>query len=146
MSEWQQAASGAGAPDEVVALLEQSATGHGLFECARGGSGEIGLGAEPDAYAAVYVGRSGLSLALSPEQAADLASACGLSRLEKNPTTHYVRVPAGWTTGASRTGRERRSVSRSTGAGAGPGGPAAPRPARRRGSRRHARCTTTSSP
>jgi hypothetical protein len=110
MSEWQQAASGAGAPDEVVALLEQSATGHGLFECARGGSGEIGLGAEPDAYAAVYVGRSGLSLALSPEQAADLASACGLSRLERNPTTHYVRVPAGRLDDRSVVDRVREAI------------------------------------
>lgn len=91
--QWEHAATAAGAPEQVVDLLRQSAIGHGLFDCARGGSGEIGLGAEPDAYAAVYVGRFGLSLALSPEHAAELSTSCALSRVEKNPTTHYVRVP-----------------------------------------------------
>lgn len=57
-----------------------------------------------------YVGRSGRSLALSPEQAADLAFACGLNRLEKNPTMHYVRVPAGRLDDRSVADRVREAV------------------------------------
>lgn len=75
----------------VISAIAEAAAPHQLFECAKGGSGEIGFGAAPDAYAAFYVGRSGLALALTPEGAKPLILA-GFRLLKSNPTTQYVRV------------------------------------------------------
>lgn len=57
MADWCEACEVAGADTKVIAALDETAQTHGLHECARGGGGEVGLGAPPDAYAAVYVGR-----------------------------------------------------------------------------------------
>jgi len=91
---WREAAENAGATAGVMEILSSVADVHGLHPCARGASGEIGLGAAADAYAAVYVSVRGLTIALEPEIARSLADAFGLARLAKNPTTHYVKVPS----------------------------------------------------
>src|SRR4051812_22178722 len=65
---------------------------HGLHECARGGGGEVGLGAAVDAYAAVYVGKNGMSLALDPTVAQKLATDFNFPCRARNDTTSYVRV------------------------------------------------------
>src|SRR4051794_17333925 len=90
---WREACQAAGADSKVLDVLQGVAQTHGLHECARGGGGEVGLGAAPDAYAAVYVGRRGMTIALEPEDAAKVGSAHDLSLIAKTPRTHYVRVP-----------------------------------------------------
>lgn len=51
--DWRLAAESAGAGPEILEMLSAVNTTHGLHPCARGGSGEVGLGAAPDAYAAL---------------------------------------------------------------------------------------------
>lgn len=90
-SDWREAAQAAGVSPEVFNILRALAEAHGLHPCARGGSGEIGMGAAPDAYAAFYVSHRGITLALDPADAQDLASEFTLPLVSKNPTTHYVK-------------------------------------------------------
>lgn len=92
-SGWESAAEQAGVAAEVMQVLSALAQVHDIYVCARGGSGEIGMGAAPDAYAALYVSRRGMTLALEPDVAKDLAGPLGLSLVAKNPTTHYVKCP-----------------------------------------------------
>jgi hypothetical protein len=93
-SDWQGAAERAGVAPPVMTVLSSLADAHGLHPCARGHSGEIGMGAAQNAYAAFYVSHRGMTLALDPDQAKALASPLGLALLAKNPTTHYVTCPS----------------------------------------------------
>jgi hypothetical protein len=52
------------------------------------------MGAAPDAYAALYVSHRGITLALDPADAKDLAGAFGLNVIAKNASTHYVKCPS----------------------------------------------------
>jgi hypothetical protein len=90
-SDWREAAQAAGVTSEVFPILQALAEAHGLHPCARGGSGEVGMGAAPDAYAAFYVSHRGITLALDPADAKDLASKFNLPLVSKNPTTFYVK-------------------------------------------------------
>src|SRR4051812_38995946 len=89
---WRQVAESADVLPVIVELLDEVDKSHGLHECARGGGGEVGMGAAPDAYAAVYVGKSGMSIALDPPVAKTLATTCELPLLAKTAATNYVRV------------------------------------------------------
>jgi hypothetical protein len=94
-SDWRSAAEHAGVPPQVMTILSELANTHGIHPCARGSSGEIGMGAAQDAYAAFYVSNRGITLALDPDQAKDLAGPLALTLMPKNPTTHYVTCPSG---------------------------------------------------
>jgi hypothetical protein len=92
-AEWRARLDNAGIGAAVVNAIAPAADVHGIFECAKGGSGEIGFGAAPDAYAAFYASRNGLTVALEPEDASAFARQHDFSLLAKSPRTHYVRVP-----------------------------------------------------
>jgi hypothetical protein len=88
---WREIVEGLNAHPAVISAIEEAAAPHQLFACAKGWSGEIGFAWAPDAYAAFYVGKNGLAVALTPEDARRLTSV-GFPLLKSNDTTHYVRI------------------------------------------------------
>lgn len=92
-AEWLEAAEAAKVDGALIDLLSGIASGRGLHPCARGGSGEIGIGAAADAYAAFYISSRGITFALDPQDARGFAGAHDLSLMAKNSTTNYVTCP-----------------------------------------------------
>jgi hypothetical protein len=75
--------------EALVTLLTDFAEGHTVEMCATGSS-SLPLSAARDAYAAVYVARRSISVALDPVVASQLSKAHGLRLESRTNVTSYV--------------------------------------------------------
>jgi hypothetical protein len=78
----------------IVSLLIDIGRGHDLEICSDDGTKQLALAADPEAYAAVFVSRTGLSIAMDPVVARALGEQTGWRVEVKTHTTSYLHAPA----------------------------------------------------
>jgi hypothetical protein len=81
-----------GTDSRITDLLVNFAKSRGLERCSEGD--QLAFSAAADAYAAVYVTGSSLSIALDPDEARRARERLGFAVEERNQSTHYVKVSA----------------------------------------------------
>lgn len=81
-----------GVDSDVVRAIAALTPHHPVSICSADRSGQLALSAAPDAYAAVYVHKHRLSIALEPAQARRLHDRHGWRLEPKTDATHYVHV------------------------------------------------------